>query len=181
MVSVASGVPSISSAQFSNQGDVIVVQFSESTDRANLTSAFTCSTLLDFVGANASTCAWRDSKALVVSLNFASVIVPEGTMTTPAAASSVRVGGASCSSCVAPASQTVTVSAAAAPVAPVVQLEAAQTLGICDDLSLDYSSSLGSGGRPWKRYEWAVDCNGTAAGLGEPGSPRAAWCVFGRD
>jgi len=123
-------------------------------------SEFPCNQLLVFVvGAEYATCKWSSSRVLVAVIDGSRSTLTAGDTITLLSAV-VRPGGLSAAAAI-----TVVISPPANPSPPVVALSTAKTIGACDDIILDPTSSSGSGGRPWSKIKWIVTGSGaTAAG-----------------
>ena len=141
--------PKIASAVFSTNGLTLGITFDRVTNKAYLPSVFPCSNLFVFPGVNVSTCQWT-SASRVMSYTPSHVQVG-GTITLLPS-----VLKAACSqptnNCTAwkyaPVS-TVIVKAPLIATPPVVSLSMPALIGSCNNLTIDLSSSSGSGGRPW--------------------------------
>ena len=153
--------PVFSRAVFANDGTRIALSFNSPTDRnGSLSSApFACSRMFTFDNVDIARCSWVDAATIALypgtgsSLSVGSAIALfEGSV--KAACTTV---GATCSSWAHTASRTVVVAAPVSPTVPNVVLSFPSSLGDCDNLVIDLSSSIGDGGRSWQSVEFTVD------------------------
>ena len=144
-------VPTVASAEFSRDGSNVVIKFDTNTDRAGVqtTSLFPCDEVLDFSGANLSSCQWLSDTRLSVrcDCDVGDVLrVKAGTI------KSKCVGMLSCSAwnyTAAGESAVITAPPVGVTVVPTVLISGPSTISVEDDLTIDLSSSTGSGGRAW--------------------------------
>ena len=139
-------------ADFSTTGAELVAAFDGPTDKASATTGarFPCAEVLDFDGADRSTCYWIDARSVNADVASAAV-VPGGNVTL--AAGAVRRAcdaGAERCDCDRPANAS---SAPAAPpdppLVPVALLDGPTTAAVCEGVVVGSSQSTGSGGRPF--------------------------------
>lgn len=176
----AQPAPRILSAIFADDGASITVTFSGSTNYGGLRRSFDCSDLFVFKEVSSGSevtvpverCTWEDAASVklwtgsddtlwpddhevhIVSDNdLISACTPPGCDVWPRVNTSSGVGG----------DYSAAISTASAPVTPVVAISAPVTIGSCDDVKLDISSSSGSGGRQWTSVSVSVTSTGSAA------------------
>ena len=155
--------PSVTGAQFGNNGAYILVTFSTDTDFAGITAdAWPCSTLFVFVGAADVTCVWI-TKATVkgqftkLSGDPTTLLYPGGVLSVKS--KMVRAAckkGTTCSANAFMPAAAVVVQFAASAIVPSVVLNLPKNLGACSAMPVDLSMSSGSGGRPWLAVDWSV-------------------------
>ena len=157
--------PTITSATFSSDGSMLIIDFDYPTDYgagvgASSHSEFQCSKLLSFVGAQYAKCKWTSNRSLVA--------VIDGSMPAPSVGDTVVL----LSSEIHPAVKEITFASSALlviiqppvdPPPPIVALSTASTIGSCEDIVLDPTASSGSGGRPWSKVQWVVSGSGAPA------------------
>ena len=158
--------PTIASCQFSDSGQTALVYFDSPTDGAGIDMpSWPCSTLFDFVGANATQCSWLDSKTVsIASSPLANEIetgprLGVGNIVTLVGGRIKAFCAGSATSCLsnplAISGRTRTL-APVNPLAPTVILTTPNVLGACSDLSVDATESYGSGGRLYASVDWNV-------------------------
>jgi hypothetical protein len=160
-------VPSVASAQFSNDGTLVTLTFDSSTNRGGSTAAsFTCTSLLQFSGSSKASCQWSaDSTQATISfrsvnpLNIGDNITVLGGVIRAACASGFSAS--SCLSWTAISKVNASVVAPANAASPVVAFSLPATIGSCDSLAMDLSSSTGNGGRSWKSVSFTVTSSAT--------------------
>ena len=122
-----------------------------------LLSSFPCSTLFKFVGSSEVLCQWKDYSKVLVSLKTKSrVTIGDGIMLLPSNGIKAICRGKGCSSWNSTLSANVTVTPPDDPLIPNVALTAPNIVDICDNINIDVSASLGSGGRPWELVKFYV-------------------------
>ena len=161
--------PSLTAAAFSSNGIFVEVAFSAPTDEARLDRVFSCSRLFDFAGVSSASCRWGDASSVQVSLGASSTLVPGSSFTLKGGLLRARCwDGADVAFCLswdtaAAAAIVVTPPTAGAP--PVISLSAPALIGMCDAMSIDFSGSSGSGGRPWASAVIGVESDSTNISL----------------
>jgi hypothetical protein len=157
--------PVLKSALYSADGANVTATFDSGTDLSGLGSGvFGCSRLFSFLGAATASCRWN-SIATAIVIKF-----PSGGVT---ATAYPDVGGAvtllpntikaACPASVNCANWTfspttkVYISAPAQLLAPIVMISAPTVVGTCTDVTVDISSSTGSGGRSWQSVSIRID------------------------
>lgn len=178
--------PMLRGAMFSDSGGYVVILFDSATNKAGLSSgvAWPCSSLFNFDKAILTQCVWLNSTAIKASFvtgtavddyvhyfskyltNF--VLTPAVGYLEPGCNITLlpRLLQAECSSALTTAecdaiypfsySQTILVSTPFHPMLPIVNLGTPPIIG-CDNLTIDTSTSSGSGGRPWRSVTWTSD------------------------
>ena len=158
--------PTIASCQFSDSGQTALVYFDSPTDGAGIDMpSWPCSSLFDFVGANATQCTWLDSKTVQIASSPLSDEIETGPRlgvgyTVRLMAGKIKAfcagSGPSCGlNTAAAASQTKTLPPVN-PLAPTVIVTTPNVLGACSDLSVDATESYGSGGRLYSSLTWNI-------------------------
>ena len=165
--------PLVQSAIFSNDGSKLVISLDSVSDRgqtkiASYLSTFLCAQLLSFPGDKLSTCVWSSNQQIIVTL-------PSTTNATLALVSvnsdvllrSGLVKTGTCpfgqeTSCTYSTGNNIKVIAPSNPIVPVIQLTTSQTIGACDDIVIDATSTTGNGGRAWRSLVWSVSGTGPA-------------------
>ena len=168
----------LQTAIFTDDGSSITISFDSNTNRGNVQGSFPCGVLFIFPCSAASQCRWLDSKS-VLAVGVArggSCAVPTDRVSLALhaaikAACPLRANALSINSVACPlqslwknASTVLSVSILAPvnPLTPNVVVSAPSAIGSCDNLTLDATSSSGSGGRPWRSVSITVE--------GSPGS-----------
>jgi hypothetical protein len=157
--------PNLLSAVFSNDGLKLYLTLDTASDRgatmmSNYASIFACSQLVSFAGAKSSNCIWSSSTLITATISASSVstsnlLVGVGSNVTLLAnkIKSVCSFGLTCTYANA---SSVVATAPSSPIVPNIQLATATTIGGCDSIVMDPSTSTGSGGRSWKSLLWLV-------------------------
>ncbi|KAG3237801.1 hypothetical protein PI124_g17218, partial [Phytophthora idaei] len=152
--------PKLLDAKFLDTAVGLTITFDRAVDRTTLTTDnFACSVLFDLPSATDSTsycgaspaCTWQTGST---SIRF---VFGQGVRVEPGSTLTLRgnlLKSTAAAELAAPAT-TVTISAPDKPPHPQVLVSGAASLGMCDDLVLDGSSSSGSGGRPMT-YTWML-------------------------
>jgi hypothetical protein len=171
--------PTLSSAIFSNDGRKITVKFSDDTDRASTvisSQTFKCSLLFSFVSASYSSCLWIGLDQVIVTVGVLSN--PDDSARRRLATSSLPVIGDSIS--VLPntikaactdissicyysygKSSSKVISGPRNPLKPQISLSTSSSIGACDDIIIDPTSSKGRAGRDWKYLQWIITAVGS--------------------
>ena len=163
--------PVLKSAQVSNDGLSISVSFDTTTDLGLNSSivaldgsfpSFPCTLLLTFNGVEDTMCAWLSSQRLTVtfistpdtSTDDWAVIADTITLVPNVLQASGCVGLDK--PCLFSNTSTVEIGAPVKAVVPAASLTATDTVGSCDDLTVDPTASTGSCGRPWLNVSWTA-------------------------
>ena len=120
----------------------------------NLTSA-----PADFLGAGGS-CSWQEQHVLKITFGSNPTLVPGDTLYLREA----KVQSAHDLASLFASNQSSVVLAPNKPTVPLVVLSAPDQVGVCDDLTLDASATLGSGGRPMT-YTYTIVEGGNSTAL----------------
>jgi REJ domain len=158
--------PTIASCQFSDSGQTAIISFDSPTDGAGIDMpSWPCSSLFDFVGANATQCTWLDSKTVQIASSPLEGEIETGPLLLVGNIVRLMAGkikafcagsGPSCElNPAAAASQTKTLPPVN-PLAPTVIVTTPNVLGACSDLSVDGTESYGNGGRMYAALSWNV-------------------------
>eukprot|EP01036_Dinobryon_divergens_P033412 gene33412-43190_t len=149
--------PRLQTAVFSDDGSSITISFDSNTDRGNIQGSFSCGVMLTFPCSAASLCRWMDSKSVIAvgAAGGRSCAVPSNLLSlAPHAA--IKAACRLSTSCPshslwknASTAVSVSIMAPLNPLTPTVVVFAPTAIGACDNLTLDATSSSGSGGRPW--------------------------------
>ena len=151
--------PALVSAGFSNDGTHIQIQFDSPTNRAGSSSTFFfCWRLFEFSCSFSSQCQWIDDQtiyAFVSSTRSCRLPVPgSSVMIQPTAAIKAACPNTN-SLCTAMSTwpnatrSTIIIKEPSFATPPIVVITMPSSVGFCDPLSLDVTSSTGNGGRPW--------------------------------
>ena len=153
-------------ATFVGDDNEIEVAFDSHTNQAGFeNSIFDCSTLLLFPGASSTSCFWRDSSTLIISLNGASTLLPGDSITvnvTLIEAESKRDGtGRRLSSSLSKSdrrlqSEVDLVVIAGQETSPTILIGAPSRLSACSPFVLDLTASSGHMGRIWRNVSIQV-------------------------
>ena len=156
--------PTLVSAEFSNDGAYIQIQFDSPTNRVGYTSSiFVCGQLFDFTCSSSSQCQWIDYQtinAFVSGTTVSSRRLPvpgSSIMILPSVAIKAACRTSSKGICTAPNSwpnatrSALTIKEPLFATPPIVVITIPNSIGLCDALTLDVTSSTGNGGRPWVR------------------------------
>jgi hypothetical protein len=141
-------VPVLRSARFSNNGLYLMVQFDSFTDKAGLDNVFVCGSLFTFPDANITTCQWTSLDG-VVGFVTSSVGIGDS-VTLLASKLKARCSVASCVDWKYAGAGSMVIRAPTSPIRPAVAISAPPVIGVCDNLTVDLTSSSGSGGRRWE-------------------------------
>jgi hypothetical protein len=158
--------PKMKRAVFSSDGSKIVLEFDIETNGLSSKSFSNCSKLFHFITSSPSPiapslpsrCLWVNEKSLemysVSALNVGDVIELKKNVLKARCTSRVDP---LCASWPFSLHHNITISVDPNLLSPVVvTLNLPKELGACDDLSLDLSSSVGSGGRDWKSISFTI-------------------------
>jgi hypothetical protein len=149
--------PLLQQAQFSSDGSTIGITFDSSTDKGRVSNVnnFACSQLFEFTGASRAKCQWNAGATTVTVTPSKDFPLAVGSLINVVAnkiqASCPSVFNSSvCATWTAISNRSgVGILSPASPIRPSVYISVPSAIGSCDSLSLDFSSSTGSGGRAW--------------------------------
>ena len=162
LTSYSPPVPYLQSAQFGSSGSFALVLFSSSTNRASLGySSWPCNSLFIFVGSTTCTCSWVDDQSVLVSFptdNGSPMLEPGGTLTLKSGLLKAYCAIGNCNYASANISS-INITAPATSTSPAVTLISPAVVSSCANLTLDASSSTGSGGRQWAQIKWYVSAS----------------------
>lgn len=164
--------PMLLNAVFDNSGAFVNVYFDSVTDMgittlgSEVSSAWNCGNMFKFTGARYVTCTWTSSTQLKIQFGSYNPLV---SYLVPGDLLALNPGNvkALCKpteqfprKCNTPYSyneySSVTILASPSPVIPVIQLKTPTIISVCDDLTIDATSSYGHGGRPWSKVVWSI-------------------------
>ena len=159
-------VPSLSSVQFSDNGNGFYVYFDGSTNYGGIDSTlnyWSCSTLLSFDSIDAASCSWLNKTTIFVMLSSTSTLSVGDSVTIKGGLITAEcVSSASCMSYPSIPETTQTIASPMNPLSPYVILSSASSYSSCSDVVIDASASSGNGGREWENIVWHVyNSNGT--------------------
>ena len=156
--------PLLSSAKFSADGRKVIVEFDSPTNKGGVTgaaavsaSSFICSSVLSFPGAPTTQCLWNSAKTIVVSLGNILPLPDVGdtiTVVSKLAGVCPSDGMIDCAALSFLLNQSIAILPPEEPLIPTPSISTAGTVGGCDQITLDPTSSIGSGGRPWRAVSW---------------------------
>jgi hypothetical protein len=164
--------PVLVSAEFSSDGSSVLVLFDSPTDRGGYWNVFDCRGVLRTVSVTSSSrCVWLDDSSFVMYPSTSRVVSSSTTASLLSIGDTLMLKGsvmrAKCRSELSTATpcsgwkfsfaQNVTVTAPSEPAMPVVNLISSASIGPCDSLPVDVSSSRGSGGRPFKTVSFGIN------------------------
>lgn len=165
--------PSLSTAQFGDNGANIFFLFGSSTNYAQLSGVWSCSSLFQFAGANRTSCQWVNSTTVLGTFpttNTGSLLAVGGNVT--------LIGSKIRASCVGiigfcPQERSPTQSVFAAtplhPIIPSISIQTSNHVPSCENITIDPTATIGSAGRPWKNVTWIVSAaNGFPVTLLKP-------------
>eukprot|EP01038_Epipyxis_sp_PR26KG_P009221 gene9221-12434_t len=145
--------PKIIYCKFSDDGSYIDIEFDSFTDRGGFVNQFPCSDVFDFLDASSAVCQWYSDKNIhlhsVTSIGVNSTIVLASRNNIRAYCDLISYSSL-CAKLSTISPQTMLVQSADNPVPPVVNVQIPSILSRCSDLAVDFSGSMGSGGRIWK-------------------------------
>ena len=148
--------PKFYSVQYSNDAAILIVVFDSDTNRADLSSAsyFGATEIFDFAGSDKFKCQWINDHTLHLYIDGQHDILHIGKEII--LRNSVLKAKCSNSAALPPCDDwaysynvRTTIAPAVSPIEPKLQISMPETIGQCTDLSIDLSSSSGSGGQPW--------------------------------
>ena len=166
--------PSDMTIYFSDEGTQVFVNFNALTDQAGMSGSWVCADLLDFPQAAYSSCSWVSFSRIAITpkptldgemINIGDPIsfLP-GALKLKAFCNAERL-----SDCLKwnhakfGTISSATIKAPVTAVTPKVSIVAPETIGTCDDLNVDVSSSSGSGGRAWISTSISVESSSSNA------------------
>jgi hypothetical protein len=157
--------PSLSISTFGDSGKDFYILFDSWTDMAGkvFREKWTCNELLQFSGANSTTCTWLNMTAIngvfpaQSSMDSSSLLTVGGNVTL--LAGKLRPyckASGSCTGYNTSNSQTVRISAPSNAVSPSVILMTPSRVGTCDNVTVSAMLTSGSGGRAWQSVKWSL-------------------------
>lgn len=160
--------PVLTEVSFASDGSFIKIVFDSETDRGGQVALHRCDLLFRFPCDLSSTCQWVSATSVHAIINGAAgacISVGDNLQIIGNIRARCSANG-ECSqqsswSTVAK-SLNYTVSAPVQPIAPAVSIRSPDAVGACDSVLLDFSASVGSGGRSWKSFQWSVTSSGGA-------------------
>ena len=148
--------PKILSAVLRDSGNGFTIFFDSPTDQAKITSTYwNCSLLLRFLQSSSTLCSWANSSAIVATfgmnaaLRFGNNITLLGNKIRAKCIETCYLYNATTVS-------TIVLKPAYHPVIPRVVIFTSTSITSCDDITLDASSSSGSGGRSFYTIVWTA-------------------------
>jgi hypothetical protein len=174
-------VPTFTSVRFSDDGTSLRAIFNADTNMASISvSLFPCSQLFSFSGVTDATCSWSSPSSIDIKLGSVALITVGETVTLLGNSSSTFNITALCLNVMATVGTTAckdyeeitrTQTSVLIPfnaVSPVVGISAPSSIGSCDKFTMDLSSSIGDGGRPFTSISFVVTAiNATQAKIAE--------------
>ncbi len=158
--------PKLVSSTFSDDGSYVTVVFDSSTNKGGYSNSFTCTTLFTFNGDSSAKCTWVDSSKVTITPTGSTVLsVGDSVQLTGSVKAKCTTTATACAGWSAMSSATVSVSAPLSPKVPVVSIGAPSTIGSCNSLTLDLSSSTGNGGRSWASMAFSIDSKAENASM----------------
>jgi len=147
--------PNMTLAIFSDSGAFVTILFSTATDQAGITTdTFLCSKLFSIGGL----CSFLNTSAVKVTFPTTSSQLSPGSVVTLLSGllRSACNAGSDCSLNIAASSLSVSVRPPYTPLFPTVIVNVPTQSGSCNNLTIDATTSSGSGGRSWKSVSWTV-------------------------
>ena len=145
--------PKIITVIFSNDGSSLYVSFDYATDKGSIDiSLFKCNLLFDFIGNSNATCQWQDHSNLIIMLgNQATVSINDIFTLKPGVIKSY------CDDTYincklwrySPQMNILIQKPINNNLKPIIVINSVSYLSVCTPLTIDFSSSSGSGGRDW--------------------------------
>eukprot|EP01038_Epipyxis_sp_PR26KG_P012970 gene12970-17391_t len=164
-------LPTLLESRFSNDGTFIAILFDSDTNKGGTASSFICSSLFDFSCASTSTCRWANNKivnAYVYSSDRDKKCAAPGQSLSLSSSSQIRAKCKSKSNICLSQSNWQYMKSITVPIffpvkadKPQVCILAPNVIGSCDSLTLDATSSIGSGGRSWTNISVTVSSGST--------------------
>ena len=154
--------PNIASIRFSENIASVYIYFDKETNQAGMIwNNFICSKILNFINSDSSSCTWVNSSSIQIkfgvvlpSLNY---IEPGSNITIISNNLQAKcIPGTICSKNMNASQLIGFVQGPYNPIYPNIVLSVPNIISSCSNLSIDISSSSGSGGRPWKSMNWTV-------------------------
>eukprot|EP01031_Cornospumella_fuschlensis_P034539 gene34539-41820_t len=157
--------PVFRSAFFSNQGNSMFMSFDSPTNLGQklIGRPWTCSDLFDFRGNSVTSCVWlntsfvegvfgsvsdtllpRIGSRIMVKANVLQTACPEGAVESTCAALPYA------------SARNISLQSPVTPLVPNAVLSVPNSIGSCDNLTVNPSLSTGHGGRNWTRITWSV-------------------------
>ncbi len=160
-------VISLKSAHLSNDGSYGIITFTSSTNKPGGTAWFLCSLLFSFRFDISSLCQWSQEGNTLDLIPSVGSSVDVGTTLSllPNRVKSLCpvLNSSICNALPFVSSITIAFQYPQTPLIPIVSISSPQVIGDCDNLNVDFSSSSGSGGRPWANI--SVTVNSDAPGI----------------
>jgi hypothetical protein len=158
--------PMLREVIFSDDGSFIIAKFNMKTDRAGLTTHFTCSLLFSFDFAQKVSCIWSGTSRVHIYLAPATTTVEtESSLTVGSEvillpnklrAECKDVNVAECRQWSAASWQNLSVSSPENSIEPTLFITAPSVISACSGFILDLTNSEGSGGRAWDEVSIVV-------------------------
>jgi hypothetical protein len=158
--------PTLSKVTFSNDGRKLSLEMSQSTDQGipevpSAVGIFTCSELLSFSSSELAKCVWISDFEILVTLSDSGTLLQFGdivTLINGNIKSCSSVNTALCST--ANLDSFSTILPPLKPIVPIASLSTSSSIGPCDDIIIDPTSSSGKGGRPYTIVSWSLKGEG---------------------
>jgi Na+-transporting methylmalonyl-CoA/oxaloacetate decarboxylase gamma subunit len=149
--------PMIQRSEFTSDGSKLTVIFASATNRGGVVNVINCGTLFKSTS-SLSRCVWTSDSSLEISLigskiNSGNVLEVKSGVWKARCTSKVDP---TCSNWRSNDFQNSTISVPSVVKTPLVTMSMASTIGPCDDLVVDLTSSSGSGGRSWRSVSFLV-------------------------
>lgn len=158
--------PALTTGRFSADGSYIELLFNAATNNGGYASGFLCSALLSFVSEATATCQFSSSTSIKI---FSNALIVGSEVTLKADFIRAFCGSGDTAVCGKWASIGETVVILSAPdtlLLPTVLISSPTSLGACQSLTLDLTSSTGNAGRPWSSYAVSAQRAGVSGGDG---------------
>jgi hypothetical protein len=170
----APDAPKLQSAVFSNDGLKLYVTLDSASDKgatviSNYASAFICSQLVSFAGSGSASCIWSAANVVTATISSSGSQAPNSLVEVKSnvtlLANRIKAVCSYGLVCAYANASSVVVIAPSNPIIPSIQLTTATTIGGCDSIVMDPTTSTGGGGRSWKSLVWSVSGVGSSITL----------------
>eukprot|EP00597_Dinobryon_sp_UTEXLB2267_P012543 CAMPEP_0170122720 /NCGR_PEP_ID=MMETSP0020_2-20130122/16918_1 /TAXON_ID=98059 /ORGANISM="Dinobryon sp., Strain UTEXLB2267" /LENGTH=2177 /DNA_ID=CAMNT_0010353853 /DNA_START=1571 /DNA_END=8104 /DNA_ORIENTATION=+ len=155
--------PIITGVIFSDDGSYLSINFDSPTNKGGVQNMFQCSDLFNFKCSNISQCQWIDSSTVYAFIYGGAYCATPGNTFRLGDSAAIKAACLTVTK-VCPSYNTwanttrisVKIQASLNPIVPSVVVYSPTVIGACDNLTLDLTSSSGSGGRAWNSYSMKV-------------------------
>ena len=157
--------PVPTSVYFTNDGLGLLINFDSNTNQGSIKETFfNCNKLLNFTSITGTSCSWSSSSLLTVRLgsNAAVNVNDKVTILGQQIKPKCTMLSYKCKGYNSTVETSLPISQPLVPLKPEVKILTSSLINNCDDLSMDLSTSRGSGGRDWRSVTFlTIDNNGS--------------------